>query len=373
MAVVRFMPKPWQMNDFASVKEHIKQFYEKFEELGMIHVPKTTDPNFETLADTRPTTSVNNGNWEYFDICEKYFQFPKGDGTINYSEPDEHGIYRIESFSPHNVDLYIKIRFFFRKISYNRPNTGSRGFCLDTEIIIDRLGEFMPNVTYPTWNSFTYYDMSGWGAGSGYQGIVNIIGESVLSLTPDGLIVLHGLHTTNASRNMMCGGPRNLMQFVVNIHSDGTVGIYNNSVQLNCAGSDYSGDLVTNNNYKCCYNFISYKTNHRTDYYTRPVSVTPYPFTDVPNNAQGFIQGLPCYYLDHQSNIIESHQVYTFLRGLVSGDNPFIVWRNGKPLHRTLYIQDQNGMTPSYAGGFTATWATYNREYGHIIEEAPLI
>ena len=60
MAVVKYMPKPWQMDNFTSVKEHIQQFYEKFEEVGMIHVPKTTDPNFETLANPMPMTTIDN-------------------------------------------------------------------------------------------------------------------------------------------------------------------------------------------------------------------------------------------------------------------------------------------------------------------------
>lgn len=371
MAVVKFVPKPWQMNDFTSVKEHIQQFYEKFEELGMIHIPKTTDPNFETLANPMPMTTIDNTTWTKYNIATKTYKFPKGDGTINYSEPDEHGISRIESFSMPDVDLYIKVTFQFTRTVYRTPNVGNRGFALNVLFELDRLGEFLPGVTYPTWDSFMY--CSWWGSTGPYNGTVVVIAESVMSLTPDGLVVLHGLNHQNNNKYYMCGGPKNLVQFVLHINKDQTVGVYTTDGDYDCSSSSYDGSDVSSNNWKMCYNYINYKLNGRVDYYTRPVGFTPYPLTDVPNNVQGFIQGLPCYRLNHQNNIIESNMVFTFYRGLTSGDNQFVVWRDGKQLYRTLYIQDQNTMTPSNSGQWTGTWSSYNREYGHIIEEAPLI
>lgn len=53
MAVVKYTPIPWQMDDFDPIKNHIKQFHEKLQEVGLRYIPGETPIDFELL--TQPT------------------------------------------------------------------------------------------------------------------------------------------------------------------------------------------------------------------------------------------------------------------------------------------------------------------------------
>lgn len=372
MAVVKFTALSWECDKPQTYIDHIQQFHEKFKELGIIHIPKPTDIDFSVNNTSKVylTGVVGNNNTRY-DICSFVYKLPKGDGTINYSEPDIYNVQLIDSFSPKPYDVYIKITWQTYKSSYS--SVVARGYDFCNSIEISREDNFNNNINRPTFNGSQIYYSSYVSNASYYSGIKSLIeGDTIMSLTPDGLVVLHGLHTLNEGRSSGTGGPRFLTNFILNIQNDGVIGVYDNSVNVDFGTTNY-GSTTLSTTYKCCYNYKYCALNNNYLSYDRPIGVTPYPFTDVPNNALGELQGLPCYSMDKKQNVVETYQLYTFQRGITTGEHDYVVYREGKVLKRQLLIQELNSMTPQTSGTWSTTFTDYNREYGYIIEYAPLI
>lgn len=368
MAVVKFTPLAWKCDDAQSILDHIQQFHEKFKEVGVIHVPKDTDTDFTDTSIVNFFNTVSS-ILSTRTICTFYYKLPKGDGSINYSPPDADGVQEIVSFSPKPYDLYIKMVWRLTKSSY--ISTVSRCNDLDCYIQLSRADDFENSVTRPSFSTSMFY-YSSYGNNGHYNGTTpSILAESVISLTPDGLVVLHGLYNLNTGRAYGYGGPRMLMQFVINVQDDGVISIYDVDYNINYNTTDYGSAF--SGSHKYCYNYKIYDLTNYVRSYSRNVNVTPFPFTDIPNYVHGELQGLPCYSLNKNDMVVETYNVYAFGRGLPTGDNDFYVYRDGKVLKRILYAQELNSMTPSTSGTWSTTAKDYNREYGHIIEYAPMI
>lgn len=372
MAVVKYTPLEWQMNNMESIRNHIKQFHEKIQEVGVKHLVKDTDVDLDTFVFTFPAT-LDGYSWNRWDMCSFTYKLPKGDGTINYTEPDEYGVQEIESFSPKPYDVYLRFRWGVHKTYYRSPNNENRGMCLSVVIEISREDNFTFNITRPTIQA-GQIQVASYGTTDAWGGYVKIENESVISFTPDGLKILHGMYTNeNGVRNVGYLSPRMVIETTINIHDDGTISIYSLSNTLDSGSSYYNATLGSS--HKCNYNYTFYALNGGTTSYNTSQSIqsTPFPFSDLKNVVYGEIQFLPCYSTNHRSEIIETNQTVTLQRGLSGGEHEIIMYRNGKILKRQMYVNNLSSATPQAGGTWSTTWTDYNREYGHIIEYAPYV
>lgn len=371
MAVVKFTPLEWQMNNVVKIRNHIKQFHEKLQEVGVTHIEKTTDVNLDEFEYTFPDIQ-DNYSWSRWELCSFIYKLPKGDGTINYTQPNEFGIKEIESFSPKPFDLYLKIKWGINKSYYRSPNNENRGMVLSVIIEVSRKDNFEENITRPIFYAGQLQG-SMYGTPDCYAGIVKIENDSIISYTPDGLKIMHGMYTNEVGvRNYGYMSPRMLIETTINIHDDGTISIYSLSNSIDSGSSYYS---TLSNSYKCNYNYTYFALNNGVSTYNSSQSIqsSPYPFTDLKNVVYGEIQFLPCYATNHKSDIIETNQTVTLQRGLSGGEHNVIIYRNGEVLNRVMYINNLSSATPHSGGTWSTNWVEYNREYGHIIEYAPYV
>lgn len=372
MAVVKYTPLEWQMNNMTSIRNHIKQFHEKLQEVGVSHIAMDTDVDLDTFSFTFPAT-LNDYNWSRWDMCNFIYKLPKGDGSINYSEPDEYGVKEIVSFSPKPYDIFLNIRWGITKVYYRAPNTENRGMVLSVIIEVSRENNFNLNITRPRINAGQLQG-SMYGTTDAWGGYVKIENESVISFTPDGLKILHGMYTNESGvRNYGNTSPRMIIETTINVHDDGTISIYSLSNSIDSSSSFYNATLERS--YKCNYNYTFYALNGGTTTYNTSQSIqsTPFPFNDLKNVVYGEIQFLPCFSTNHKSEIIETNQTLTLQRGLMGGEHDIIMYRNGEVLKRKMYVNNLSSATPQSGGTWSTTLTDYNREYGHIIEYAPYV
>lgn len=369
MAVVKYTPIPWQMNDFGSIKDHIKQFHEKLQEVGLRYIPGDAPIDFETLTQPTLPTAVSV-TFPTYDICSTIYKMPKGTGEVNFSEPDSDGAVSVVSSSPIlNTDLFLKFTWRYFKSTYN-PNTakGNRGFSLIVGVSVSRQSGFLSGSQIIDFGgSFQYY--TDWGLADVINGTVSILSDSVISLSREGLTILHGMHKTDGGNSYTYGSPRNLCQICLTVESDQTVNIFRPFIYNTPASGQANGTL--SQALKSGYDYSRLTNNNTAQHWTRP-RIADFPFNNISVQVNNQPRGLNCYGLDSQNNITVNDNVYGFMRGNPNGYNEFYCYYRGRLVKRVIHFDEYNSMTPN-AWTTSSSYNEYNREYGHIIEYAPLI
>ena len=147
MAVVKYTPIEWQMDNPNSIRQHVKQFHEKLQEVGLRYIQIGDTPiNFEILPVTMITsTSTTYSEKEFVSIT---YKMPKGTGDITYTAPDESGAVMVESFSPVlNTDLYLRFVWCIGTATYVSPGTNNTGCCLTVNLQVCRDLDFITGST----------------------------------------------------------------------------------------------------------------------------------------------------------------------------------------------------------------------------------
>ncbi len=368
MAVVKYTPIPWQMDDFNSIKAHIEQFHTKMKEVGLKHIIQETDVVDWTKL-IQPTIQSKSNNYnEFIPICSFVYQMPKGTGEVNFSEPDTHGAVEIVSYSPNlTTNLYIRVEWGYSRSVYSTPNTNNRGMVLCTNIDISRNLDFQSSAGNPNFRGTKSY-YSTWGSSTGINGTIRVIQDSVITLTREGLTILHGMYENSTGRINTFGSPRNVCQFSITVNDDQSVTVYHPPV-YDTGSTNRDGTL--SGAYKCSYNMVVYKTSGFTTYYTRS-PLTSFPFNDLSVDVNGQLQGLNTYTMNDQNDACVNDNIYSHMRSGKDGDQVFYCFYRGVLTKRIVYIQETNSMTPN-ANTTSTTITDYNREYSHTIEYAQSI
>lgn len=368
MAVVKYTPIPWQMDDFDSIKAHIKQFHEKLQEVGLLYIPGEEPIDFETLTQPTLPTAYSN-TFPTYDICGTVYKMPKGTGEVNFSEPDSDGAVSVVSTSPIlNTDLFLLFTWrYFKSTPDPQTSNGNRGYSLEVNVSVSRQSDFLSaNPTLDFVGSFKYY-MDG--RSNAINGTITILNDSVMTLSREGLTILHGMHKKDVGNLYTSGSPRSLCQMCLTIESDQTVNVFRPFTYYTSSTTSTNGTLSQAR--KSGYDYSRLTNNNTAQHWTRP-RIAEFPFDNISVRVNNQPRGLNCYGLDSQNNITVNDNVYGFMRGNPNGDNEFYCYYRGRLVKRVIYFEEHNSMTPN-AWTSLDTFIEYNREYGHIIEYAPLI
>ncbi len=369
MAVVKYTPIEWQMDNLDSIRQHVKQFHEKLQEVGLRYIQIGDTPiNFETLPVTMITgTSTTYSEKEFVSIT---YKMPKGTGDITYTAPDESGAVSVDSFSPIlSTDLYLRFNWCIGKANYISPTTNT-GCCLTVNLQVCRDLDFITGLTATSIASQLWTAVAHGTTANNRSGSTSIIGDSVISLSREGLNIIHGLHKTLGGL-YGSASPRTIIQLSITVTDDQNINIHtpNNRYEW---GSTIRGAGTLNEAFKVAYSLQTFDSYNIPRSFTRP-NTTNFYFRDINKyNSNGQVQLMNCYVIDGSGLFHTNPNLYSLVRSELSGDIQVNCYYNNMVVNRTIFIHLDNPMTPG-ASTTSATYIDYNREYGHILEYAPMV